>query len=424
MKLPRAWSPALLAGALLPLPAIADDEHAGIAMDHQHSARAELWSGDRQLSAQGNLAQVSLWSQFRLDAGAAGQVLAKGWLRAQTPENAPALRRGALRELYWRQQFGDVQIRAGRQLLVWGRADGVNPTDNLSPKDFRLLTPEDADQRNGSDAVQFIYSTGIGQFSLIAIPALQSHRIPLPAMPGVQWHASEAVQQQAMALKWDYSGEGVDASLSLLRGPDLMPGLAHVSMNAQGLQLHMRPAQATVLGADFSASYGGLIWRAETAYSRYTDSVHADSAALLQPKRHQWMLVAGPEAELGGNTTLGIQVLLQRVSGWRDPQSLADPLQRILAMQQASFQNQTRASQYGLTWRLATRKLNDSLVAEVSGLMLAPERAGLWRAKVDYALNDQWHVQAGAERYFGPRSHFFGQLKDNNLLYLQLRAGF
>lgn len=397
-----------------------------VSLDHQHSLRTEFWSGDRLLSDQGSLLQASIWSQLKVDAGDAGQILAKGWLRQQSSQHVsvPAPARGALRELYWRFQAGDIQLRLGRQLLAWGRADGVNPTDNLSPRDFRLLTPEDSDQRTGSNALQLIFNSSAGQFSLTAMPALNSHRLPLPQVTGIQLVQAEAEHQRAFALKWDYSGEGLDASLSVVRGPDLMPGLNRVSMTAQGLQLLLRPAQATVFGADLSATAGGLIWRAEAAYSRYTDSVSADSVAMLQPKRDQWMLVAGPEAELGGSTTLGVQLLMQQVRDWRDPADLPDTLLQRLAMQQAAFQNQTRASQTGFTWRLATRKLNDSLLAEVSGVMLAPQRAGLWRAKVDYALNDRWHLQGGAERYFGPRSHFFGQLKDNQPFYLQLRAGF
>ena len=35
-----------------------------------------------------------------------------------------------------------------------GRADRINPTDNLTPRDFTLLVPDDEDQRFGTAAIR------------------------------------------------------------------------------------------------------------------------------------------------------------------------------------------------------------------------------------------------------------------------------
>lgn len=63
-----------------------------------------------------------------------------------------------LRELYasynWDQTF---YLDVGRQIVVWGRADGINPTDNLSPRDYTRLVPDETDQRLGNDAIKLTY---------------------------------------------------------------------------------------------------------------------------------------------------------------------------------------------------------------------------------------------------------------------------
>ncbi|MBI3605573.1 MAG: hypothetical protein HY202_06050 [Nitrospirae bacterium] len=42
----------------------------------------------------------------------------------------------------------------GKQIVVWGRADGINPTDNLTPHDFTVLLPFEDDQRFGTTALK------------------------------------------------------------------------------------------------------------------------------------------------------------------------------------------------------------------------------------------------------------------------------
>jgi hypothetical protein len=45
--------------------------------------------------------------------------------------------------------FPAADLRFGKQIVAWGRADGLNPTDNLTPRNFLVLLPNDEDQRFG-----------------------------------------------------------------------------------------------------------------------------------------------------------------------------------------------------------------------------------------------------------------------------------
>ena len=59
-----------------------------------------------------------------------------------------------IREGYAQLTRGQLDLRAGRQVIVWGRADKVNPTDAWSSRDFMLLAPNDDDQRLGVISLQ------------------------------------------------------------------------------------------------------------------------------------------------------------------------------------------------------------------------------------------------------------------------------
>jgi hypothetical protein len=150
----------------------------------------------------------------------------------------------------------------------------------------------------------------------------------------------------------------------------------------------------------------------------HTESQGPDDFAHKKP---QLLLVGGGELTMGESTTLGVQALYQHVSHFQNPDSVAQPMLREIAWRQAATSNQTSAEQYGMTMRLATRKLNDTLMMETSGVMVWPTRSGIWRTKLNYAIDDHWNVQTGTDYYFGPDHSFFGQLNKNRLIYVQLR---
>src|SRR5712691_5880710 len=71
----------------------------------------------------------------------------------------PALGEGAatrsrLLEGYATVHFEKADLHVGKQTVPWGRADGINPTDNLTPRDFVVLLPFEDDQRFGTTAIK------------------------------------------------------------------------------------------------------------------------------------------------------------------------------------------------------------------------------------------------------------------------------
>jgi hypothetical protein len=111
------------------------------------------------------------------------------------------------------------------------------------------------------------------------------------------------------------------------------------------------------------------------------------------------------------------------VSDFADPNQTVSPVERAIAVRQAATSNQASPTQFGLTWRLSARLLDDALQAETSGIITRPRTSGVWRTKLDYAVNDHLHLQAGSEYYFGKEQTLLGQLQSNSLVYFQARYG-
>jgi hypothetical protein len=404
----------LAGGVSLPLHAQWLDEH----LDKSLSLRGDVWSVSRRLDNTGPVLQGSAWGSAKLDLGSAGRLVGSGWLR-ELSRDAATSSRGRVRELYWRYSSGAVEWKIGRQMIAWGRADGINPTDNLSPRDFTLLEPEDADLRYGNETVQMNLRSDAGTFSAIWFPRTASHTVPLVPLPMVSYEVERAPRHAQWALKWDVSGKPIDWSASYFDGIDPTPDLAGKSISPAGVVVAVRNHPLRVFGADMSFERGGTVWRAEAAWTQTRSQGRHD---FLHKKPQIW-LVAGPEFTLPNNTTLGVQGTLLHVRHFGDPNELASPVERAIAVRQAATSNQTSPTQFGLTWRLSSRLYNDTLQLETSGILTRPRTSGVWRTKLDYAVNDHLHLQAGSDYYFGKEQTLLGQLHSNSLVYFQARYG-
>lgn len=401
------------AGVLLLVAATADAQ----TLDRTLSLRADAWSGSRNLDDRGALARASAWGRATLKFGDAGRLLADGWVAAETRDTG-AGHAGRVRELNWRLDTGPVTWTLGRQRVVWGRADGLNPTDQVSPRDFTLPVPEDDEQRRGRDGVQAALDVGAGTLSVLWFPRAASHTVPLNPPRGVDIAVDAPPHRPTTALRLDLAGDGWDGAITLLDGIDPLPDLL-LNDRPGGAPLVLRNQGLRMLGADLSLARDGMVLRAEAAWLD-SDARGPDDR---RRKRPRLWLVAGAEWQLPASTTVGLQATLQHVRHWRSPDDVADPLQREVAWRQAALANQTAANQAGLVWRLARRWHHDTLAAEASGVVTGGPRSSLWRARLSWAIDDHWQLLAGGDLYTGPRHSVWGQFRDNRVAYVQLRRG-
>jgi hypothetical protein len=113
-----------------------------------------------------------------------------------------------------------MSLRVGRQVDVWGRADRLNPTDVLSPRDYTTLSADEDDQRRGLGMARLdIETSETGRFSAYWVPEFRANRL-LVEPPSTRLSDDHSWEPDQFALKYDATGGAVDWSLSYYQGLD------------------------------------------------------------------------------------------------------------------------------------------------------------------------------------------------------------
>jgi hypothetical protein len=371
------------------------------------SLRTGYWSSTRDLDETTPLGAGMLWLKATGQLSSRLSYQFEGWAALRGPAD-DAKHRAEAREAFLDLRLGPLDVRVGRQIIVWGRADGLNPTDNLNAKDFTLLTPDEDDQRIGTTAVRASYYLGDIGLTGVWSPEFRPHRFPLPRMQGVTVdHDFQSWPGHQWAARVEQTGRAVDWSVSYAYGFDLTPDLGPPAVRLTHRRVH-------VFGADMAASVGRFGLRAEGAYVGTEDSSGSDPYA----KNRHLFVVAGADRTFLETLNLNVQYLYRYVFDHR-------PLvQEAIAIQQAIVSSQTRRSQHGASFRVAQRWLHDTLEAECAAAAWIDPGGYTVRPRVTYAVSDHWKVIAGGELFRGEAASLFGLLRDNSTVFIEARWSF
>lgn len=325
-----------------------------------------------------------------------------------------------VRELYADATLGALGLRLGKQIIAWGRADAINPTDNLSPRDYTLLVPDDDDQRSGVPAARVSLTLDATTVSAFWLADFRAHTLPLGALPpGVRfvWRPRGDVAAQG-AVRLERSGGRVDWSLSYFNGYDLMPDIASRTTGGAPT-VEFRYHRLRVLGADAATVLGRYGVRIEGAWIDTEDRTGADP----EIKNGTLFVVLGADRTFGGYLNFNVQYLVRWVRDFHSPSTLSDPAQRATALLLARVTQQLRGVQHGITYRISNRWWHETLEAEVSGMVLSPPAQVVIRPRASYALTDRWHVEIGGDFFEGQVETQFHALRKNAVAFLELRLG-
>jgi len=155
-------------------------------------------------------------------------------------------------------RLGKFDLRAGRQVIVWGRADKVNPTDSWSTRDRTLLAPNDDDQRLGVASLQATWNAGAYRVIALWQPEWRYPGFSVPPLPrGVSLqNVAPAGTAKQSGIKLDHSGGGLDWSVSYAHSIDRTPDLTVLSAEPRGLAVGLVYRPITTVGADAAIPIG------------------------------------------------------------------------------------------------------------------------------------------------------------------------
>ena len=334
-----------------------------------------------------------------------------------------------LREAYLDIYFNSVDLRVGKQQIIWGKADGVFITDIVSPKDLSEFLLRDFDEiRMGITSLKADYYIGDNTFEMVWIPTFTPTKfapegsIWRPAMPS--FPVQPVIDRSREEVKATFENSEAFAKFSALTEYvdfEVMAGYAwdddptmhvvkHMDLsNPQqprltGITVYPEHHRLTIGGGSFSATLGPFVLRGEGAYYQGKYFNPADPTAKESVVKKDYL-----------HYLLGLDYTLMdwHLSGQFIQQAILD------------YNDLIKNDQYSnMATFLATKDyLNETLNLSFFMYYDFNNQASLIRPKVTYDIADGFEVLLGANLFTGTEG-MFGQFNNNDMVYTQVKYSF
>lgn len=344
------------------------------------------------------------------------QAFARGTVERDFEERG---NRAELDEAYVDRVGDGWDLRLGRQVVIWGRADGLRIVDRVSPSDLsESLTRELDEVHLGVDALRLRTLNETSQWELIWAPRFRPGKaprgvwaLPSPVPEGANVvyaptkRPGRAPADGVLAARWSYYGPGLDLAVSLLHTWEDLPSLERRrSVDGTGTTtLAPRHHRLTLLGLEFARPWRSFVFRSEAVYGwgRRHEPARWD-ADLYRKDFVQWMAGVDwtPEAEW----TLTAQVADEWILDHETGMAAAAHSPVVTVGLTTTFLRETLKLSNLLYWR--------------------PEEEGFYnRFSLDYALTDRFHASAGLDLFTGEKG-VFAAYEENDQLWIKLKYSF
>jgi hypothetical protein len=305
------------------------------------------------------------------------------------------------------------------------RADGVNPTDNLSPKDYTLLLPEDSDRKTGVSSLKYDYYLSPDMTAtFFYTPFFEPNKIPLSLPDFIKSKESKPshnLENSEFAFKLNKIGSDLDWSVSYFNGFDLTPQVKYLSSQNGNIFIELSNPRIHVFGADFAKNYGRYGFRGEAAYM-LTDDMDGIYPYLKNPNLYY---IIGGDRTFIETLNINLQLIGRYIFKYSDVEKIQNTTERAIYIKNAIFSSELDEIQYSISGRGDYKLLNETLDMEMFAVYNFNRNDYFVRPIVRYAFTDSWKGTIGGEFYEGDENRtFFGFLKKNNTIYLELKYGF
>jgi hypothetical protein len=327
-----------------------------------------------------------------------------------------------LHEVWIEHAAGRWDLRIGRQIIIWGKADGVQITDIISPPDYTESITRDLDEiRMPVNAVKFRLLGDHVDTELIWIPVFKPAVQPSGDNPwAIKADVPEnmrmsfkdtvepdtSLENSEIALKVAAYLSGLDIAASVFYTWDDYPTY-HRSTHSEGDTLFVdyapRHHRLTVLGLEFSRPWSDFVFRGEAAY--YLGKYHETKKIDMDPiQRDLLKWLGGVDWTPGNDWTVTAQLTGDGIIDHDD--RLADPSHALTATLNISKQllHQTLTVSNMVYWSIDEDEIFDRINAE-------------------YEWTDAVHLLVGADIFCGDDGQF-GVYEDNSQMWVKVKYSF
>ena len=335
-----------------------------------------------------------------------------------------------MREIYLDLYFDNVDIRIGKQQIVWGKADGVFITDIVSPLNLNeFLLPDFDEIRIGVYAAKIDYYFGNSTIEAIWKPIYAGNEFPgpgsiwfkppeFPAPPTYDLSKEKinpSLENSEVYLKYSLSSSAIDFDLMGAYTWDATPSMyiekqfdIDTATNMPvltGLLITPEHHRLTVAGGSFTTDIKGFVLRGEAAYynGKYfqTADPTADGALIKKDYLHY---VVGLDYGIG-NLKLSAQFIQKYIMG---------------------YNNFIDEEEFGNTMTFLARyeAMRETLHLELFTYVGLNYGDALIRPKVTYDYSDSFSILLGSNIFVGDERGMFGRYDDNSMIYTKIKYSF
>ncbi|MDO4695435.1 DUF1302 family protein [Porphyromonas sp.] len=328
-----------------------------------------------------------------------------------------------LREAYFEHREKNWSLSAGRQLIIWGVADGIRITDHISPMDLTEFLAQDYDDiRMPVNALRLMVFNDKVQFEAVVVPTFEGHKLPsdernpwypfsqLHQIPGIAVTWDHSVGKPAMKINnIEYGGRlnftlpGIDFSISALHTWNKMPVIEQQWINPKEVKVIPRHYRMGFVGGNVSIPIGQLVLRGEAAWNIDKHFTYKSTEAQRGFNSLNWLLGLDWYAP---NEWM--------ISGQFSSENIFDYKPYI---------NQERNTSL-LTLNISKNLLGNTL--RLSDFVYYDIISQGWfsRFTADYALSDQIHLLAGYDWIGSKKGGIFTSYKNNSEFWFRFRYSF
>ena len=333
------------------------------------------------------------------------------------------------KELYagYTSDFADIYL--GNQIVSWGRTDGFNPTNKITPNDYFFISTEPDDQKMSNFMLRgkFRFVPSV-ELDLIAAPyykpSVYQYNLFLNE-PNVRFGEmlmpDKKIENGTYAARLNFELPAAGFSVSYQQGFSSFYGfdIESISWNTDGsftIENRAKTFEQKTIGADFAIPAGPVMLRAEVAYNlteNYKDSIYIPNPDLAY--------VAGLESNIVGFTTI-FQYIGKYTTDFSEQiepilTNPADPLaQMAYAEDMVRYEaekfnrkafDQQKETNHAIVLTLSRDFLYSTFNLELSGYYNFTSESYLLRPMISWKIDDMLTAKAGASQMWGPENSLF-----------------